>query len=138
MARIKCCAHCQMTLHLNPRIKDQKYCSQKPCQRARKSKWQQEKLSTDKDYRDNQKDCQKRWKAKNPDYWRKYRKSNLEYVRRNQILQKCRDIKRRYSHLAKMDASTNISPIKSGAYYIVPLLAKMDASVQKAVITTIA
>lgn len=137
MYRKKLCTHCLNPFQANPRIKNQKYCSQKSCQRARKAKWQKEKLSTDKDYRDNQEDCQKRWQSQNPDYWRKYREKNPEYVKRNNKSQKNRDINRRKSDLAKMDASGSIFPIKSGTYYIVPLLAKMDASAQKAIITSI-
>ncbi|PXF54723.1 MAG: hypothetical protein C4B58_15655, partial [Deltaproteobacteria bacterium] len=43
------------------------------CQKARRRKWQKEKLATDEAYRANQADCQMAWRQRNPDYWRRYR-----------------------------------------------------------------
>jgi len=37
-------------------------------------------------------------------------------------------------HLAKMDALRPVSSFKAGTYYLVPDLAKMDASAQEVVI----
>ena len=70
------CAHCGCLFDPNPRVKNQRYCSDKECQRARKRLWQRRKLATDPDYKANQTDCQKTWREKNPDYWRKYRERN--------------------------------------------------------------
>ena len=114
----------------NPRVKDQQYCNRKECQRVRRRLWQREKIASDPDYRANQGDCQKRWREQNPDYWRQYRMSHPLYVERNRLLQRKRDRKRRLDSLAKMDALERVSPLESGAYYIIPdgvNLAKMDA-----------
>ena len=52
----------------NPRVKTQRFCSDKACQRARKAQWQRDKLATDPDYRANQRDCQYRWQHQHPQY----------------------------------------------------------------------
>lgn len=131
----KChCKHCHRYFIPNPRAKDQQYCSQKDCQRARKRHWQRQKMKADPDYRQNQKDSQKKWRQGNPDYWREYRKNHPEYRTRNRKKQKDRDAKRRVKRLAKMDALASLKQIKAGSYYLIPVsgdLAKMDALMQE-------
>ena len=87
MKKSKRCIHCKRLFHLNPRVKNQTYCSRAKCQRARKSLWQKHKMATDPDYRRNQKESQKTWRENNPSYWRRYRRNNPKYCRRNQLLQ---------------------------------------------------
>jgi len=69
-----CCNACRRIQPVNPRNPNQKYCNRADCQRARKREWQRKKRATDPDYRQNQIDCQKRWRELHPDYWREYRK----------------------------------------------------------------
>jgi hypothetical protein len=135
------CAHCGCTIEWNPRIKNQRYCSNKVCQRARKTLWQKQKLAADPDYKQNQQDSQKLWCSKNRHYWSDYRRRNECYAERNRTLQKTRDSRRKRLKtnldLAKMDASEAVFSVKQGTYYLVPEaspwpgLAKMDALVQK-------
>ena len=128
------CVHCRRLFIVNPRVKDQKYCSRDTCQRARKSRWQKRKMATDADYRQNQKDSQKLWQTQHPDYWRQYRHRHPQYCERNRMLQKQRDTKRRAQHLAKMDALKRLKSINPGTYYLIPCmgnLAKMDVLTQK-------
>jgi len=91
-------------------------------------------MATDPDYRMNQKESQKTWRENNPGYWRKYRSNNPEYCRRNRLLQLKRDQEGRITRLAKMDALKANTSIKPGAYYLIPLLAKMDALTQEVVV----
>ncbi|MBS4067319.1 MAG: hypothetical protein KGZ62_01815 [Sulfurimonas sp.] len=128
----KRCAHCGCPLDLNGRTKNQSYCGNKECQRARKRLWQKQKRATDPDYKANQKECQKAWVEKNPDYWRNYRKEHPEYVERNRLLQKVRRSKQS-AGVAKMDASASDSSVGSGSYWLIPErgVAKMDASIRK-------
>jgi len=130
----KRCVHCRRLFIANPRVKNQKYCSRDICQRARKNRWQQRKMTTDADYRQNQKDSRQMWQRQHPSYWQQYRDSHPQYRERNRMLQKQRDAKRRAKHLAKMDALKRLKSIKPGTYYLIPCmanLAKMDASTQK-------
>jgi hypothetical protein len=64
-------------------VPHQKYCSKPECQRARRHRWQREKLSQDADYRAHQAAAQRRWHERHPEYWRRYRQSHPEYTARN-------------------------------------------------------
>lgn len=112
------CAYCGNLFEPNARVKNQRYCSHKECQRARKRTWQKDKLKTDPDYRANQRDCQKNWHLCHPGYYREYRSKNTLSVERNRLLQKVRDARRRPQLLAKMDELKS-SPAKAlGPYHI--------------------
>jgi hypothetical protein len=145
MADPDICFHCKQPFR-KKRI-DQYYCSKKACQRARKANWQQERLKSDPDYRRDQQQANEDWKLNNPDYWMNYRKNNPKKARRNRILQKVRNRKRYQNKergepnqiiiskreekhsdvIAKMDASK--TPLKEtlDEFWIIPVIAKMDA-----------
>lgn len=116
MKTIDQCAHCRQVFIPNPRVKHQEYCGHQICQKARKAKWQRQKMALDSDYRLNQKDAQQQWQEKHSGYWDKYRQSHPEYCQRNRQLQKLRDAKRRAVRLAKMDALTQIIIIIPSSY----------------------
>ena len=125
------CAGCGRSFLPNPKVPRQRYCSRAPCQRARRSLWQKEKLATDEDYRRNQADAQRRWREGHRDYWRRYRERHPEYCRRNRHLQGERNHVRRGRPIAKMDSLATRSSVISGTYELVPVdsggIAKMDA-----------
>lgn len=130
------CVHCGCTFDCNPRVKNQRYCCNKLCQRARKRLWQKQKLAADPDYKQNQRDCRQLWCSQNGHYWKDYRRNHVDYTDRNRTLQKVRDSRRQHlkNNLAKMDASEPTFSVKQGTYYLVPEwagLAKMDALAQK-------
>jgi hypothetical protein len=88
----------------------QKYCSKASCQRKRRTAWQKNKLKTDTTYRENQADAQALWKDKNPNYWKNYRATHPEYVKRNRLKQQLRRNQKKTSQapllqpdVAKMD-----------------------------------
>jgi cell fate (sporulation/competence/biofilm development) regulator YmcA (YheA/YmcA/DUF963 family) len=129
------CACCRRILPRDPRVKNQRYCGAKTCQRARKNKWQREKQKTDPDYRLNKQDSQLAWQSKNPCYWRRYRQKKPDYCERNRRLQQIRNrVKQRpavtQKHLAKMDTLERIFDDTSMIYLLSAKagnLAKMDA-----------
>lgn len=128
------CAHCRGAFERRPQNPDQTYCSKPECQRARKRHWQRVKRRTDSDYRENQREAQRRWQAKNPDYWKRWRAAHPEAVERNRARQQVRNGKRLgreggagpagvggdASRIAKMDASTEGMALPSGTYRLVP------------------
>ena len=128
----KRCAHCRRMLAPS-RQKNQRYCKQTACQRARKALWQRQKMATDVDYQANQADGYEQWCQRNPDYWRQYRDRHPDYVKRNRQLQTQRNAKRQ--RIAKMDAKKPFLSLNSGTYYIlsppVPKIAKKDLNAQK-------
>ena len=136
MSHSKRCNHCRCFYRPNPRVKNQKYCNKKLCQRYRKTLWQQVKMRTDPDYRANQRDCQRSWYKRHPDYWRHYRKKHPIYTHQNRLLQRVRNsIRHRVDNIAKMDALKPVSSLNPGTYYLIStpnkMIAKMDTLIQK-------
>jgi len=130
------CACCRRIRPRNPRVKNQRYCGDKRCQQARKTKWQREKLQADPDYRTNKKESQQIWKQKNPGYWKQYRRNHPDYRRRNRRMQRPRDHRiitgngAGAVHLAKMDTLDVFLNDTTASYFILPVkgnLVKMDA-----------
>lgn len=132
------CVACGNQKFASPRSAGrQSYCGAPPCQRARKGAWQKQKIASDRDYGENQRRCYESWHCKHQDYWRHYRLANPDQVKRNRILQMQRNRRQRHEKnlvgseaIAKMDA---LNPQKLlvlpdfGEYWMVPLIAKMDA-----------
>jgi len=119
-------------------VPDQKYCSRPECQRERRRLWQRQKLKADPDYRANQAAAQRRWRERNPEYWRRYRRTHPAYAERNRQQQRQRNHRRSQAitdpsapEIAKMDAYASQGPVASGTYRLVPVsgggIAKMDA-----------
>jgi len=135
MDRYGTCKFCRRTYLKNPRVKNQKYCNKAECQRARKRRWQRVKLAIDPDSRQNQIDCMRNWRKRNPGYWQEYRKRRKSYSDQNRCLQKIRNVKRAVKPLiAKMDALSDKKPVIPGVYYLFnkqALIAKKDSLFQK-------
>jgi hypothetical protein len=88
-------------------VKNQRYCSEKACQRARKRKWQQAKLLSDPDYQANQLDCQREWHQRHLGFYQQYRERHPKSSERNRLMQRLRNSRRRpRQKIATMDAST--------------------------------
>ncbi len=127
----KSCLHCQKRFIAHPAVRDQRYCSDPQCQKARKRKWQKEKLARDSDYRGNQAEAQRQWRSRNKDYWKRYREEHPAYTERNRMAQKERNRWRRpESGIAKMDELKGKPLVPSGRYRLIPFgnpgIAKMD------------
>jgi len=130
------CIYCGDFFDPSPRHKSQTACKKPTCQRARKAVWQRYKMKTDPVYRANQKSSQQKWLAATPDYWKAYRKRNPEKAERNRILQAIRNRKARnpssdakmdMAVVAKMDSSKSDNFKVLGQFWLVPVIAKMDA-----------
>lgn len=130
------CVYCGDLFEPSPRHKNQTACKKAQCQRAKKAAWQRHKMKTDPDYKFNQKVCQRQWTEANPGYWKEYRKRNPEKSERNRILQAIRNRRARSKQgddhldpllIAKMDASKSDNFEVLGQFWMVPVIAKMDA-----------
>ena len=108
------CRHCVKSVPRNPRIKNQKYCSEKECQQARMRTWKNIQYKKNSKYRTRSLAGQKVWRSKYPayQYQRDYRKTHPEYVIRNRELQRKRNRKR------QKDQSTMI--VKTHALLLQP------------------
>jgi len=130
------CVYCGDLFDASPRHKNQIACKKTECQRAKKADWQKHKMKIDTIYNANQKISQKEWVRANPGYWKEYRRNNPEKAERNRILQAIRNRKARStdsdakmdtSLIAKMDASKIDNFQTLGQFWMVPVIAKMDA-----------
>ena len=130
------CFYCGDFFDPSPRHKNQTACKKTKCQRAKKAAWQRHRIKTDPIYSANQKSSQQQWINSNPGYWKKYRKKNPEKAERNRITQAMRNRKARSSPdatqmdlslIAKMDASKSDNFQILGQFWLLPVIAKMDA-----------
>lgn len=128
---VRCCVSCGRSFNVRPQTPNQTYCTLSDCQRLRRRRWQQAKLKSDPDYRDNQARAQKNWLSRQPDYWQKYRTRNPKYADHNRALQRRRSLQIQTPEIAKMDASNPSSLLTSGIYRISLVdpdaVAKMDS-----------
>jgi hypothetical protein len=127
----KRCACCGQRFQPRTQTPHQTYCSDPRCQTARRRKWQEEKLKSDSDYRDNQARAQQAWCSRNPDYWSDYRSTHPQYAQENRQKQRARNVRAKNLRIAKMDASNPIFPMAPGVYRMNSVvesgIAKMDA-----------
>ena len=130
------CVYCGDYFDPSPRHKNQTACKKEKCQKAKKAAWQRHKLKIDPVYKANQKDSQQQWLKANPGYWKQYRKNNPEKAERNRILQARRNRKARCAPanakmkpwlIANMDAPKADNFQVLGQFWLLPVIAKMDA-----------
>ena len=119
------CSSCRKMFAVYAHIPGQQYCSERKCQNKRRQKWRKQKIASDKDYKANQYDAQKRWCLKNQDYWQRYRDENPHYVKCNRLLQRIRNgrrsaKKRQYHLIAKRYALPEKKNDISGYYKTIP------------------
>ena len=94
-------------------------------------------MREDTEYRLNQRASNKQWADANPGYWKNYRNRNPEKANRNRLLQVIRNRKRSKricavardgpSLIAKVDASSPPKIKVAGEFWMVPVIAKVDA-----------
>ena len=130
------CVYCGDLFDASPRHKNQIACKKPQRQSDKKAEWQRRKMRTDPIYSAGQNISQKQWNRANPGYWKQYRKNNPEKAERNRILQAIGNRKARSSDsgekmdsslIAKMDASKFDNFQALGQFWIVPVIANMDA-----------
>lgn len=133
------CRCCGKTFRPRPQVPNQQYCSERACQNARKRAWQKDKRDRDPDYRENQRSAQRRWAARNPDYWRRWREGHPAYQERNRQQQAERNARRRVQAdtserrssgvvdaIAKSAVWTAETVLAPGTYRVVPWVAGQD------------
>jgi len=125
------CHHCEKRFPRNPRLKNQKYCSSKECQGARKNKWERDKLKNDPLYKQRRRDQKKNWYLRYPgdQYQKDYRKNHGQYVKYNKekqvVRNKNRQIYPTLSEIVKTDA-LNSKKLASGGLYVLFPYTKSD------------
>ena len=124
------CAACGQVFKVLPQVPEQSYCTEPACQRERRKLWQRARRLEDPDYRENQARAQEAWLARNPEYWREYRRRNPDYTQQNRERQRTRLKEIRALGPAKAVESEVADLLESGLYRLkilaVDRFAKMD------------
>lgn len=127
------CAACGKPFAVLPQVPDQSYCADPACQRERRKLWQRLRRAKDPDYRDNQARAQEAWLARNPEYWREYRRRNPEYTQRNRERQRTRAQEQRDAPPLQSTFRTDVGVPVTGLYRLrvvaVDGVAKKNASI---------
>ena len=64
---------CRKLTKFQPR---QVVCSETGCQQQRRTDYHKEKIASDPEYREGCRDSPRKWRARNPGYWKQYREKN--------------------------------------------------------------
>ena len=94
------CRYCQKSFQASKFRPLQTVCSEAVCQRQRRTDYHREKIATDLEYRDGCRDSPRKWRARNPGYWSRYRAEHPAVVVGNREQQKLRDRRARLRDLA--------------------------------------
>jgi hypothetical protein len=94
------CRYCEQGFQPSKLHPGQSICSQLACQQRRRADYHRQKVAADPEYQQVVQDSSRKWRTRNPEYWRRRRESNPAIVERNRLQQRVRDQKRRLRHLA--------------------------------------
>jgi hypothetical protein len=94
------CRYCERFFQPSKYQPVQSVCSEPGCQRCRRADYQRQKIAADPEYRQVCLDSPQKWRSRNSDYWRRYRKQHPAALERNRQQQHVRDQKRRLRDLA--------------------------------------
>ena len=114
------CQHCGRRCRCNPRIKNQKYCSSRACQNARRNLTNKKRALKSSESRSLRQSRNKRWRNTFPahEYQREYRESHPKYVKCNRDLQRERNKKRQKDKVSMIVKTYVLSlrPLRDGVY----------------------
>ena len=114
------CLHCGNLVPRNPQIKNQKYCSSRECQNARRCLTNKARARRSSESRSLRQARNARWRDNFPShqYQKEYREKHPQYVARNGQLQRERN-KRRQRYHSSMIVKTYAllpRPLRDGIY----------------------
>ena len=114
------CRYCEKAFHPSKRQPRQTVCSQAECQKKRCAESRRKKLASDGEYRQVCLDSASKWRAANPEYWKRYREKNPESVARNRQQQQSRDRKQRLRDLANNNSVLDLKRSAASIWLLNP------------------
>ena len=102
------CRYCQKSFRASKFQPLQAVCGEAGCQRRRRSDYHRQKIGADPEYSKVCRDSPRKWRARNPDYWQRYRDDHPDAVARNRQQQKLRDRRRRLRNLANNTSAQDL------------------------------
>jgi hypothetical protein len=94
------CLYCQQVFQPSKFQLRQAVCGGADCQRHRRTDYHRAKIAADPEYGEVCRDSLRKWRSRNPDYWKQYRQKNPASAEQNRRQQQLRDQKQRLCHLA--------------------------------------
>jgi hypothetical protein len=102
------CRYCDRVFQPSKFQLRQCVCSESECQKRRRADYHRQKIASDPEYRQVGQDSSRKWRAANPEYWRRRRQNNPATVERNRQRQRIRDQKRRLCDLANNNSAFDL------------------------------
>jgi hypothetical protein len=102
------CRYCQNSFQPSKFQPRQQVCGAPDCQRRRRTEYHKAKIATDPVYREVCRDSPRKWRARNPGYWKRYREKHPAAVDHNRHQQRVRDRRRRLRHLANNTSALDL------------------------------
>ncbi len=102
------CRYCQKVFQPSKFQPCQAVCGEAECQRKRRTDYHRNKMASDPEYRQGCLDSPRKWRSRNPDYWKQYRQKHPAVVEQNRQQQKRRDQKRRLCILANNTSALDL------------------------------
>jgi hypothetical protein len=112
------CRYCQKVFQPSKFQPRQAVCGGPDCQRRRRTDYHKAKIASDSEYRQGCIDSPRKWRARNPDYWKQYRQKHPAAVERNRQRQRIRDRKRRLCNLANNTSALDLKHSAAGVWLI--------------------
>jgi hypothetical protein len=100
-------------------------CSGPECRRRRRADYHRNKIASDPEYREVCRDSPRKWRSRNPGYWKQYRQKNPASAERNRQQQQRRDRKRRLYHLANNTSALDLKHSAAQVWLVGPGAARL-------------
>src|SRR5580658_6632542 len=114
------CLYCQQIFQLSKVQRRQAVCGEADCQLRRRADYHRAKIAADPEYREVCRDSPRKWRSRNPDYWKQYRQKNPGSADRNRSQQQLRDRKRRLCNLANNTSALDLKHSAAQVWLIGP------------------
>ena len=121
----RCCRFCQRQFDPSPFHPEQTACSEKVCQRQRRSANRKQKLALDAEYRQVCRDSARKWRANHAGYWKQYRAAKPDTIERNRTQQRRRDLRQRLADLANNNSALDLKSSTAGIWWLGPAAADL-------------
>ena len=102
------CPYCEKLFQPSKFQPKQLVCGELACQSRRRADSREHRLANDAEYRQVCRDSAQKWRARNPDYWKRYREQHPAAVEHNRQQQQDRDQKRRLRRLANNNSALGL------------------------------
>ena len=114
------CRYCQKNFQPSKFQSRHTVCSEPNCQRRRRTDYHRQKIASDPEYREVCRDSPRKWRARNPDYWKRYRQEHPTATEKNRRQQRVRDRKRRLCHLANNTSALDLKHSAAEVWLVGP------------------